>query len=693
MASIINGSNNVSDVFNAFSGLPGPLGLAASGFGLLNKLQEESFASYQKMTQAGINFGGAINDVRTTASNMGMSFDQLSGFLVKNSEDLARMGGGTDKAAQAFSVMSKAMIGSEIGDHLRALGMTTEQVNQGMLNYIKFTGGRTSKEMANTDQLIKSAASYMEELDGLARITGKTKEQQEEALAEAAKNAAYQAKLATMTLEERQKATEGLARALALGGKGAADVFQSKIMGISPDAAGQMYIAIAGKQAKVVDQIANTVMDKNKTVEDQKSLMVAGMRAAQQDIAKFGSSTAFAISRTGGPVGDALNALGINANKAATMTDAQILAAMEKAAVDKSAAADAVQNEKKMMQMRDSLLNMLDSLRKQYGPAMEYALTQFVRGITYLSTWVDTFRDVIGDAVLKIGVIGLALSGIISTIKFAQALAGPTRAATTVAGTVASGAGATAGAGTAGFIRNIGLALALLGPEAPLIVAGAAAIGGAIIAIGAGIAGATWLIGASLPKFAEGLKSFSGINGADLLAVGTGIAGLGAAMAFFSGTNVASQAGSGMSSFLGGVTKFFGGKDTLGQITNSVAALKPSLPILTALGPALNQYASGLVSFGKAVDSINLAKAAQISTMFAKPIAAAPIMANGTTLTTAANVMTSTGTPAMENKSSDIQMLNTTMREVLKYVRDTAEYTKRTVDATRALNGNFFPTP
>jgi hypothetical protein len=43
--------------------------------------------------------------------------------------------------------------------------------------------------------------------------------------------------------------------------------------------------------------------------------------------------------------------------------------------------------------------------------------------------------------------------------------------------------------------------------------------------------------------------------------------------------------------------------------------------------------------------------------------------------------------------AASIETLNTTMREVLKYVKDTAENSKRNVDATRALNSNGFPTP
>jgi hypothetical protein len=37
-----------------------------------------------------------------------------------------------------------------------------------------------------------------------------------------------------------------------------------------------------------------------------------------------------------------------------------------------------------------------------------------------------------------------------------------------------------------------------------------------------------------------------------------------------------------------------------------------------------------------------------------------------------------------------MQALNNTMKDMLKYIKDTAENTKRTHDATKALNGNLF---
>jgi hypothetical protein len=293
-----------------------------------------------------------------------------------------------------------------------------------------------------------------------------------------------------------------MARALALGGKGAVDAFQSKIMDVAPDKAGAMYIAVAGKQARVVDQIANSVFDKSKTVDDQKILMVKGIRAAQADIAKYGNSTAFAISRQGGAVGDALQSLGISANQAATMTDKEILAAMaesdKKSQVDKSQAAAEVANQKAMRQAREEIITALNQFRKDYMPKIQEFIISLGHLATYVKDNAKTFEKVAIGAIALWGAFKL-LEGYL----FAKQAMNIIRGGTGIAGTVAQTAGGVAGTaarglGVAASITEVGVAIAGLGAMAGQIALGGTAIAAVIIQVGAAIAGATWLLGKTL---------------------------------------------------------------------------------------------------------------------------------------------------------------------------------------------------
>jgi len=464
VSALISGSNNMSDVLNAFKVLPGPLGAIAGTFGTLLKLQEEQFESYKKLTNAGINLGGNLDLIRASASRMGLSMDQLSSIAVKNSEAISRLGGGSDSAMKSFINLSTQMNSSQTGFHLRALGYTTEQINENMLQYLSITGGRTSKEMQNTGKLIASTGEYLEQLDGLARITGKNRQEQQDALAEASKNAAFQAKLNTMSEDDRKKAMEGMAQAMALGGKGAVDAFQSKLMGVAPDKAGAMFEATASRTAAVVSGIVDQVNDKSKKSLDSTANMINGMRAAQSDMSKYGKETLFAIIRQGGPLADTLQQMGITANKANTMNDAEIATALKKAEVDKSTAASAVEREKYMQQMRDQLISALSQFTVTFMPEIMKSIKFFADSLTWLTSAAIKNKDQIVEwtkwIVIAWGVMK-AFSAVAATIKAVEAFRGtlgtPGRPMHVVgsgiggggAGTPGAGAGA-AGAGAAG---------------------------------------------------------------------------------------------------------------------------------------------------------------------------------------------------------------------------------------------------
>lgn len=337
-AQAIAGTTSVSSFLGslsqATSAIPLLGGAISSVIGIFQKMaefQEANMQEYQKLTSVGVNFGGSLTSLRLAATNARMSLDEFGSFMVKNSSALTKLGGSLNQGAEAFSRLSKDMLSERgPGRHLLALGYTSAQVNQGLADYLEMTGYRSTQEANNTRQIINSSAMYMEQLDGLARITGKSREQQEEELKASTKNAAWQAALAMMTPEQKEKAIAGMADALAVGGKGAVDAFQSRIMGIAPDKAGAMFIATAGNAASVIDKSADMVLDGSADVRDMSKLVREGMRAAQQDFAKYGKEGLYAIIRQGGPTADALQALGITANRAANMTDTEIEAALKR---------------------------------------------------------------------------------------------------------------------------------------------------------------------------------------------------------------------------------------------------------------------------------------------------------------------------------------------------------------------------
>jgi hypothetical protein len=135
---------------------------------------------------------------------------------------------------------------------------------------------------------------------------------------------------------------------------------------------------------------------------------------------------------------------------------------------------------------------------------------------------------------------------------------------------------------------------------------------------------------------------------------------------------------------------FFSGGGPIGQVKDAVLTLTPILPQLSAIGPAINTYAQGIVAFGKAVNTVDIAKAEKLKEVLKGPGVLEGIGSAIQSVGSAtAKLMTAT-TGGQQNASSEMAALNKTMQEILRYMKDTAENTKNTHSATKSLNPNLF---
>jgi hypothetical protein len=168
--------DNTRSAANALGMIPF-VGTALAGtFGAVAGAVEKTVASYQTAASVGATFGGSINDMSRAASGAGMTLDQFAGFMAKNSESMMLLGGTTEQGAKQFSQLAKGMQQSNIGGELQRMGYTTDQINGSMSKYIGMMGKSGALQGMTTQQLIASSGEYMKQLDGLAKITGESRQ-------------------------------------------------------------------------------------------------------------------------------------------------------------------------------------------------------------------------------------------------------------------------------------------------------------------------------------------------------------------------------------------------------------------------------------------------------------------------------------------------------------------------------------
>jgi CO dehydrogenase/acetyl-CoA synthase epsilon subunit len=102
---------------------------------------------------------------------------------------------------------------------------------------------------------------------------------------------------------------------------------------------------------------------------------------------------------------------------------------------------------------------------------------------------------------------------------------------------------------------------------------------------------------------------------------------------------------------------------------------------LKQFGDGLTNLSNAMATYGKAVSTIDIVKAEKVKELMKGPSAAEQVANAGAKLFTAAADRISTavtGSNNQEKTGSDLQALNSTMREMLKYMKDATSNTERT---------------
>ena len=630
---LLDGTDKSSDLFSAFERLPGVAGLVASGFAKVARFQEENLDAYQKITDAGVSFGGSLTDMRTAAASTYMTLDQFSGLMKRNSETFAKLGGTVDQGARAFVGLSNSLLKSGAGDELRALGFTTDQVNQGMANYLATTGGRNKQEMQNTEKITKGATEYLTQLDALAAITGKSREEQEKALKEASANSAYEAMMQGLDEEGKKKATIAMQNALATGGKAGADLLKSQMLGLPPmTEAAQKLQAMGPSVAAGIKQMGDAVTDTGKSMKDVEKGRAAAQVGASKDAERLGKSTLAAMSFMSGPDAQTAQALqrADNVNKQQgikTQQDAENqmkTIAAEQQKRKESEAADAVLAQKAMQELGQTILSALLPIIKILTPVINVfaqVITIIAKQFEKLNGWVQ---------LLVLGVVA-----VVAAFKLMAAQAAAKNAADALSG----GGGGGGGGGKGGGLKG---AMGSASKFAKLGGAAGAVIGGASLYNSFGDINDKVKSGKMTEE--EASKEKAGAVGEVGGGMAGGIAGAAAGAAIGS---VVPVIGTLIGGLIGGALGSYGG---------------------SSLGKSA---ADALTGQKKAADGLMVNTPTSILAGEAGPEIVAP-------------------TRHFENLQNELQTLNKQTAEMLRYLKETAEYTRNSNDSIKNLGGDLF---
>ena len=201
VSQLFTGSGRISDFSDAILGTNNIL---TKSFSVFAHFVDDNVDSLRELSAVGANFNNSIFDMRNAAASSAMSFSDFAELVKSNSATFARLGGSVSSGARAFGDFSKNVRTSRVGKELMGMGFTISSINEGLATYLdmQLQSGRSIN--LRDRSLIKSSEDYLLQLDQLARLTGKQRDQLASEMAQLQQDAGVRRQLNSLDQDGRK---------------------------------------------------------------------------------------------------------------------------------------------------------------------------------------------------------------------------------------------------------------------------------------------------------------------------------------------------------------------------------------------------------------------------------------------------------------------------------------------------------
>jgi hypothetical protein len=332
------GVNNFKDSLNN-------AGDAAKDFGTKVKENASEYVdTLRTLTRAGSNFSNDVIGMGVAAAESRLSLKDFSDVIVENGKFLAGLGGSVTRGTEAFAKLSKGFFESEATEELRQMGYTSKELNDVLAIQLGTQRATFQNDEAGRKRAFESAQSLAKEMDMIAKLTGKNREELAEEAKKRRTDGQIESKLRLIGIE-KGAAAEAEARS----------AFQKQFAEAEARGMGQMAKELFATGTLTSEEAATQFAVMGEAASKTRSQMLAladGNVAAAESYSKEAQAATARLQQD--PTFLRLGALGDAAGAAGSIVTKNVEANM--------ALNDAVQNVAKTMQ--PGLTNSLESFGK-----------------------------------------------------------------------------------------------------------------------------------------------------------------------------------------------------------------------------------------------------------------------------------------------------------------------------------------
>jgi hypothetical protein len=176
-----------------------------------NEMADKLYKGYSGLAKAGASAADGMTGLFEDAKKLGLSMNELGDFVNivgANSKDMALFAGTVFDGRRRLADMGKALEANR--QEFIAMGLSMTDVTDGMASYLRLQTRIGQSQNKTTEQLAEGARKYLIEQDLLTKLTGLTRQEQEQAREAALSEQRFAARLEILRQQGRTEEAEAL---------------------------------------------------------------------------------------------------------------------------------------------------------------------------------------------------------------------------------------------------------------------------------------------------------------------------------------------------------------------------------------------------------------------------------------------------------------------------------------------------